>query len=267
MPPTQVCVFYWMKYATSSVIKRRRWNKFWSLPKQVEVTVSEAISLPVTCVNLLLTWGSLNIFSSSKMDLGGGENKNKQKTAENPQTNFHGIQRRVLRSPAVQEQTFYFIMQTATYELYYLPKGAGKRSYTRGKINHTVCVKSKSNTHISLSHKGKIHPKNNMYIPLMSDSSFLLCGFNWVSPNSRNMGSRTFTFLCRHHRRKTWLYIKVSGLWKDRWSISVLTCTQIWSELCIIVIKWILQGFCFTKAFYQSFSTHKYSSGENWTFN
>lgn len=158
----------------------------------------------------------------------------KQKTAENPQTNFHGIQRRVLRSPAVQEQTFYFIMQTATYELYYLPKGAGKRSYTRGKINHTVCVKSKSNTYISLSHKGKIHPKNNMYIPLMSDSSFLLCGFNWVSPNSRNMGSRTFTFLCRHHRRKTWLYIKVSGLWKDRWSISVLTCTQIWSELCII---------------------------------
>lgn len=197
----------------------------------------------------------------------GGGNKNKQKTAENPQTNFHGIQRRVLMSPAVQEQTFYFIMQTATYELYYLPKGAGKRSYTRGKINHTVCVKSKSNTYISLSHKGKIHPKNNMYIPLMSDSSFLLCGFNWVSPNSRNMGSRTFTFLCRHHRRKTWLYIKVSGLWKDRWSISVLTCTQIWSELCIIVIKWILQGFCFTKAFYQSFSTHKYSSGENWTFN
>lgn len=149
-------------------------------------------------------------------------------------SNFHGIQRRVLRSPAVQEQTFYFIMQTATYELYYLPKGAGKRSYTRGKINHTVCVKSKSNTYISLSHKGKIHPKNNMYIPLMSDSSFLLCGFNWVSPNSRNMGSRTFTFLCRHRRRKTWLYIKVSDSWKDRWSISVLTCTQIWSELCII---------------------------------
>lgn len=33
---------------------------------------------------------------------------------------------------------FYFIMQTATYELYYLPKGAGERSYTRG-INHTLC--------------------------------------------------------------------------------------------------------------------------------
>lgn len=214
-----------MKYATSSQLL----SKGDEINSEVSPTgwsdsVSEAISLPVTCVNFLSTWGSLHTHTL----------KNKQKTAENPQTNFHGIQRRVLRSPAVQEQTFYFIMQTATYELYYLPKGAGKRSYTRGKINHTVCVKSKSNTYISLSHKGKIHPKNNMYIPLMSDSSFLLCGFNWVSPNSRNMGSRTFTFLCRHHRRKTWLYIKVSGLWKDRWSISVLTCTQIWSELCII---------------------------------
>lgn len=42
----------------------------------------------------------------------------------------------------------------------------------------TQSVLNLSPTHISLSHKGKIHPKNNMYIPLMSDSSFLLCGFN-----------------------------------------------------------------------------------------
>lgn len=155
-------------------------------------------------------------------------------------------------------------MQTSTYELYYLPKGAGKRSYTRGKINHTVCVKSKSNTIFpSSTIKGIIHPKN-MYIPLMSDSSFLLCGF--VSPNGRNMGLLLSS--ADVAKGKTRLHIKVSDSLTDRWSISVLTCTQIWSELCIIgFIKWILQGFYFRKAFYQSVSTHKYSSGENWTFN
>lgn len=40
---------------------------------------------------------------------------------------------------------FYFIMQTATYELYYLPKGAENVIYP-WQIDHTVCVKSKSNT-------------------------------------------------------------------------------------------------------------------------
>lgn len=218
-----------------TVIKRRRWNQFRSLPNRLKwLFLKRSVYLWPVLISCRLedhwTYFPLPRWMEKKIQF----KKTNKKTAENPQTNFHGIQRRVLRSPAVQEQTFYFIMQTATYELYYLPKGAGKRSYTRGKINHTVCVKSKSNTYISLSHKGKIHPKNNMYIPLMSDSSFLLCGFNWVSPNSRNMGSRTFTFLCRHRRRKTWLYIKVSDLWKDRWSISVLTSTQIWSELCII---------------------------------
>lgn len=53
---------------------------------------------------------------------------------------------------------FYFIMQTATYELYYLPKGAENVIYPWQR-NHTVCVKVQHNIFI-LNHKGKLYPQN-----------------------------------------------------------------------------------------------------------